>query len=203
MDLSDLSEAEARAARWLTAWDSQGPHRTATTGDDAGADWLAAEAAALGAEPKFESFTLNRLDPIQTFLEIDGERIAAVPLFDAPSTDAAGISGSMVSQLERGRTTYTQATLQKVAEALGVQPWKLLAAGPAEDQRLWTVVLQASLPEMGLELDETSAAHVSLLISNNYRAAIMSACHIYGKPGPSVLYDQDDFPFKWESQPPI
>jgi len=117
--------------------------------------------------------------------------------------EAAGISGSMVSQLERGRTTYTQATLQKVAEALGVQPWKLLAAGPAEDQRLWTVVLQASLPEMGLELDETSAAHVSLLISNNYRAAIMSACHIYGKPGPSVLYDQDDFPFKWESQPPI
>ena len=36
--------------RWLAAWDSQGNHRTATDGDNAGAEWLAAEAAALGAD---------------------------------------------------------------------------------------------------------------------------------------------------------
>jgi hypothetical protein len=97
MELSAGTDAEARAARWLAAWDAQGPHRTATIGDDAAADWLAAEAAALGAEPTFERFTLDRLDPVRAFLEINAERIAAVPLFDAPSTDACGISGRLGS----------------------------------------------------------------------------------------------------------
>jgi hypothetical protein len=36
--------ARQRAARWLAAWDAQGIHRTATGGDNAGADWLAQEA---------------------------------------------------------------------------------------------------------------------------------------------------------------
>ena len=114
--------------------------------------------------------------------------------------ELAGISGSMVSQLERGRTTYTQTTLQKIAEALNVQPWKLLAAGPDEDERLWTVVLQSSLPEIGLDLDEAGKHAVSALISNNYRAAIRSACTIYGK-GIVPEFDQDEFPFKWERGP--
>jgi transcriptional regulator with XRE-family HTH domain len=114
--------------------------------------------------------------------------------------EAAGISGSMVSQLERGRTTYTQTTLQKIAEALNVQPWKLLAAGPDEDQRLWTVVLQSSLPEIGLDLDEAGKNVVSMLISNNYRAAIRSACSIFGK-GIVPDFDADEFTFKWEAGP--
>ena len=32
--------------------------------------------------------------------------------------EKAGISGAMLSQLERGKTTYTQATLEKLAVAL-------------------------------------------------------------------------------------
>jgi hypothetical protein len=39
--LSD--NATTRAIAWLTAWDSQGVHRTATSGDEAGADWLIRE----------------------------------------------------------------------------------------------------------------------------------------------------------------
>ena len=39
-----VGEAKARAVTWLTAWDSQGVHRTGTAGDEAGARWLAAEA---------------------------------------------------------------------------------------------------------------------------------------------------------------
>jgi hypothetical protein len=31
-----------QAAAWLTTWDAQGVHRTATAGDEAGADWLIA-----------------------------------------------------------------------------------------------------------------------------------------------------------------
>jgi hypothetical protein len=42
--------ARSRAIASLTAWDSQGGHRTATSGDEAGAQWLSDEAARLGVE---------------------------------------------------------------------------------------------------------------------------------------------------------
>jgi hypothetical protein len=84
-----------RAALWLAAWDSHGNHRTATDGDNAGADWLMAEAAALGADVAIEEFAVERLDPLTAFLEIDGERIQAVPAFDAPSTGSDGIEGRL------------------------------------------------------------------------------------------------------------
>src|SRR4051794_34267817 len=95
MERSAGSESEARAARWLAAWDAQGPHRTATAGDAAGADWLAAEAVALGAEVSMEEFRLERLDPVACFLEIGATRIEAVPVFDAPATGAAGVHGRL------------------------------------------------------------------------------------------------------------
>ncbi|MGE5269754.1 MAG: hypothetical protein ACM3JG_08800 [Thiohalocapsa sp.] len=88
-------DARERAARWLRAWDAQGMHRTATAGDDAGADWLFVEAQALGAEVAIEGFAVDRLDPREAFLEIGGERLLAVPAFDAPPTDADGVSGSL------------------------------------------------------------------------------------------------------------
>lgn len=83
------------AARWLTAWDGQGWHRTATAGDEAGARWLAGEVAALGFDPIFEAFSLDRLDPVAACLELDGERLAAVPVFDAPATGGDGVSGAL------------------------------------------------------------------------------------------------------------
>jgi hypothetical protein len=87
--------AEARAAEWLAAWDAQGIHRTATAGDEAGADWLMAEAARMGTAPACEEFTVDRLDPVEAYLEIDGARIAGVSVFDAPSTDTDGITGAL------------------------------------------------------------------------------------------------------------
>jgi hypothetical protein len=51
-------DGATRAAVWLSAWDSQGIHRTATTGDEAGATWLMREAAGLGAAPATEGFAL-------------------------------------------------------------------------------------------------------------------------------------------------
>jgi hypothetical protein len=90
-----IDDANARAVTWLTAWDSQGSHRTGTTGDDAGARWLENEAAALGAEVANEVFTLDRLDPVACYLELDGERIWAVPAFDAPATGADGVTGTL------------------------------------------------------------------------------------------------------------
>jgi hypothetical protein len=90
-----LESISLSAATWLQAWDAHGLHRTGTSGDEAGAAWLASEATALGAEVTSEAFSFERVDPQQTFLEVDGTRIEAVPVFDAPPTDAAGICGTI------------------------------------------------------------------------------------------------------------
>ncbi len=95
----DRPDAEARAAAWLQAWDAQGVHRTGTVGDAAGADWLAAEVRAFGAEVEIEEFSFDRLDPIAAYLEIGGERIAGVPVFDAPATDADGVEGRLGAEI--------------------------------------------------------------------------------------------------------
>jgi hypothetical protein len=90
-----FDDAKARAVAWLTSWDSQGTHRTGTAGDEASAHWLAHEAAALGVEATSEAFELVRLDPVACCLELDGERISAVPAFDAPPTGADGLTGTL------------------------------------------------------------------------------------------------------------
>ncbi len=92
---SPIDDGTARAAAWLNAWDSQGIHRTATPGDEAGADWLADEAAALGAAPAVEDFPLGRLDPVDAYLESDVARIPGVPVFDAPASMEDGVSGTL------------------------------------------------------------------------------------------------------------
>jgi len=90
-----FDDAKARAVAWLTAWDSQGIHRTGTTGDEAGALWLARQAAGLGVDVTKEVFELNRLDPVACYLELDGERISGLPAFDAPATGATGVIGTL------------------------------------------------------------------------------------------------------------
>ena len=94
-----MTEREARAANWLQAWDAQGTHRTGTAGDEAGADWLAREAAASGAEVTVEEFAFERLDPIEAYLDIGGERIEGVPVFDALPTGSGGIEGRLGQQI--------------------------------------------------------------------------------------------------------
>jgi len=95
MAASSSMDLQTRAAAWLAAWDGQGIHRTGTKGGQAGAAWLAREAAALGADVTLEEFAFDRLDPIDCFLELGERRIEAVPVFDAPATDAAGIAGPL------------------------------------------------------------------------------------------------------------
>jgi transcriptional regulator with XRE-family HTH domain len=57
----------------------------------------------------------------------------------------AGISGAMVSQLERGSSGYRQETLEKVAGALQVKPWQLLGFKPGE---VGTATLMAKLQDI-------------------------------------------------------
>ena len=117
-----------RAATWLQAWDSQGVHRTGTPGDTAGAEWLAREAAALGAEVAMETFPLSRLDPIQTWIECDGRQIESVPVFDAPSTTAEGVTGDIASSRSPpGRST--RQSIRPCAGARGTRAWSSSAKG--------------------------------------------------------------------------
>lgn len=88
---SDMTEVDT----WLAAWDSQGTHRTGTIGDEAGADWLAGVAAALGACVTLERFALDRIDPIEASVSFDGMTIEGVALFDAPDGTASGTAGPL------------------------------------------------------------------------------------------------------------
>jgi hypothetical protein len=92
--LAATSEVEARAAAWIKAWDGQGVHRTGTVGDEAGAAWLAREAAAITGPVGSETFSFERIDTITAHLEIDDQRIEGEPFLDAPPTTHAGVRGS-------------------------------------------------------------------------------------------------------------
>src|SRR5258708_26237015 len=97
--MTESAAAIDRAAAWLAAWDAQGTQRTGTAGDADGAQWLALEAHELGAQPKFEAFAFDRLDPIAAYLDIAGERaderIEGAPVFDAPATPETGVVGRL------------------------------------------------------------------------------------------------------------
>jgi hypothetical protein len=84
-----------RVALVVRAYDAQGIHRTATDVDEASAHWLAQQLQATGVETRLESFPIRRVDPDETYIEIDGRRIGGVPLFDAGFTDSTGISGRL------------------------------------------------------------------------------------------------------------
>jgi hypothetical protein len=88
-----MRDESTRAAKWIREWDAQGVHRTATAGDQLSAEWLAREASSLGASASFETFALQRIDPLACWVEGNGERIEGVPVFDSPPTGPNPIAG--------------------------------------------------------------------------------------------------------------
>jgi hypothetical protein len=84
-----------RASRLIEAYDRQGIHRTATEVDHQSAAWLANEAREAGADAGLEAFAIKRVDIRAAYIESDGRRAAALPLFDGTFTDDAGISGAL------------------------------------------------------------------------------------------------------------
>lgn len=59
--------------------------------------------------------------------------------------NAAGLTASMISQLEIGRSAYTQNSLEAVAKALRVEPWQLLCCDPSSDGHLLHLRLPRSV----------------------------------------------------------
>lgn len=61
----------------------------------------------------------------------------------------SNVSPSMISQLETGKTTYTQITIEKIAKALEVEPWQLLVCSdPGANADLWRIVATLDHPDM-------------------------------------------------------
>jgi hypothetical protein len=84
---------ESRAADTIRAYSAEGHHRTATAVDRASAKALLARAQATGAPASLEPFDLSRVDTADAFAQIDGRRIAGLPMFDGAFTGAGGVSG--------------------------------------------------------------------------------------------------------------
>ena len=81
----------------IHAYEEQGFHRTGTAVDRASGEWLAGEVRQIGLEPVLEEFSLNRVDPLDASLTVNGRKIEGLPLFDGGFTDAAGIEGVLGS----------------------------------------------------------------------------------------------------------
>jgi len=90
-----LDPLEERLSGVIQAYDAQGNHRTATEGDNASAEWLAAQLRGLGMEPSLEPFQLDRVDPQLGYVRIAGRRIDGVPTFDAGFTGIEGAHGRL------------------------------------------------------------------------------------------------------------
>jgi hypothetical protein len=86
---------EDRVAGVVQGYDAQGNHRTATEGDNASAEWLAAQLRGLGIAPSLEPFPLDRVDPQLGYVRVSGRRIDGVPTFDAGFTDIEGVRGRL------------------------------------------------------------------------------------------------------------
>lgn len=54
----------------------------------------------------------------------------------------AGVSASMISQLETGKANYTQTTLESLAKALRVHPAALVWADPTQTELAWCDLLK-------------------------------------------------------------
>ena len=90
--MPESSQTE-RIARVIQEYDAQGWHRSGTEEDHVSARWLADQVRECGLEPELERFDLSRVDPELAHVEIGGQRVEGVPLFDGGFTGPDGVRG--------------------------------------------------------------------------------------------------------------
>jgi transcriptional regulator with XRE-family HTH domain len=78
--------------------------------------------------------------------------------------EGAQLTGSMISQLERGRTSYSQNSLEAIARALDVDTWELLAS----DGELKVCVGRGAFPN----IDDQHRARLSAILSKIAEAIV-------------------------------
>jgi len=84
-----------RTARAIREYSEQGIHRSGTEGDLENARWLSESIRSLGLEPELNTFSFQRVRPLECTLAIEGRRVEAIPLYDCTYTDSGGISGHL------------------------------------------------------------------------------------------------------------
>ena len=82
-----------KIAQVISEFDAQGWHRTGTAVDHESARWLVDKAREIGVAAELEPFGLSRVDPRECCLEVEGERIPGLPMFDGTFTSSQGIRG--------------------------------------------------------------------------------------------------------------
>jgi hypothetical protein len=169
----DRTEVET----WLAAWDCQGTHRTATLGDEAGADWLSGVATALGAIVTQERFALDRIDPIEASVALDGTTIEGVALFDAPDGLAqgkAGLIGQADTKIGVGeidpRAVYSS-QFRAMREAVPHAALVLATVGEAPGLALLNAELFPA--QYGPPILQVASEHAPLLVDAARRGASM------------------------------
>lgn len=143
----DADYSSERIARSLREYDAQGWHRTGSEVDTRSAEWLADEVRSRGLDVNLEPFELARIDILEAFLEIDGERVDGLPVFDGGTTDADGIRGTLgpitsgakipwvaqrsIADQLHDAVTSKEARASQLAEARGSGRRRAIVAFPA------------------------------------------------------------------------
>lgn len=81
--------------------------------------------------------------------------------------EKTGLTGSLISQIEVGRSRYSQKSLETIAAALNCEPWQLLGIDPTDDS--WEPFIAARPNEQLEELDERNRATLSNSINAHIR----------------------------------
>jgi hypothetical protein len=98
----------SHAAQLVSAFDVSGIHRVGTAGDFASGEWLAREAGASGAAVSRMPVSVNRTLVDAAFVEIAGQRIDGLPMFDSPPSGADGIAGALSMEGAEGLVGYLE-----------------------------------------------------------------------------------------------
>ncbi len=86
---------KSRVAAFIEQYDRQGWHRTGTQVDAQAIEWLSGHVRDVGLEPLEVAYELDRVDVVSAYLEVDGERIQGVPLYDCTYTNPDGVTGTL------------------------------------------------------------------------------------------------------------
>ena len=111
-------DLEQRVSQIIQEFDLQGWHRTGTAVDSASAEWLAEWVRSYGLEVALEPFDLDRIDPILSYLEVDGQRIEGLPFFESSFTDTEGVRGSLGLAGEAAEIGLTDISVRPSIDAL-------------------------------------------------------------------------------------
>jgi hypothetical protein len=89
------TEIQRRIGDIIHEYEDQGFHRAGTEVDQVSGDWLVGRVREIGLEPIREEWPLNRVDPIDGSIIVNGRKIGGLPLFDGGFTTSAGIRGRL------------------------------------------------------------------------------------------------------------